>query len=383
MKRKIICMGLIAAMAMSGMTGCGRESFNVTESIEVNFSGYNGYGVCSIDNEYAWVQNVIDWYGDSVTEMQQIGMEVQLEDTVTYEIDKKDGLSNGDTVTISAKIGSAAEEYAFDLVGTDITVTVAGLEEVEEFDPFDGVKVTYDGFAPNGTAKISGGDSSISYSLDKNEGLSNGDTLTVSASANCDADEYARNYGKVLSETEKTFTVEGLASYAMSVEDIPQATLDKMQAQALDSINAYGASWESDSHDDTKEMGEPELLGYYFLSGKEGFSVSPYNEIYLVYKITNTMNALKRGGDGQTKEQGQETYYAYYRYSDIILLADNTCSVDFSKGEMNEYQTKSDYGYEFFGATFYWFKGYPDLDSMFNECVTQKISNYNYESTVQ
>lgn len=95
------------------------------------------------------------------------------------------------------------------------------------------------------------------------------------------------------------------------------------------------------------------------------------------------MNALKRGGDGSTKVEGEETYYTFYRYSDITLLADGTCSIDLSKGAMSDHTTESDYGYNDWFAVFYKFKGYPDLDSMFNECVTQKLEQYNYESTIE
>ena len=100
--------------------------------------------------------------------------------------------------------------------------------------------------------------------------------------------------------------------------------------------------------------------------------------------MTSNVTGLKRGGDGETQESGQETYYTYYHYSDIMLLEDGTCSVDLSNGYMTNNSIESDYGKNgFFGADFYRYKGYKDLDSMFNECVTKKISECNYESTVQ
>lgn len=34
------------------------------------------------------------------------------------------------------------------------------------------------------------------------------------------------------------------------------------------------------------------------------------------------------------------------------------------------------------GATFYNYSGYSDLDTMFNNCVTQYVDKYTYESTV-
>ncbi|MDE6780652.1 MAG: hypothetical protein K2J40_04235 [Ruminococcus sp.] len=110
---------------------------------------------------------------------------------------------------------------------------------------------------------------------------------------------------------------------------------------------------------------------------------SPYNELYLVYKMSANVTGLKRHGDGQTQETGTEEYYTFYRYSDIVFLPDGTCSVDLSNGALTSNTIESDYGYYDLIAIFYNYKGYNDLDSMFNECVTQKIDRYNYESTIK
>ena len=85
----------------------------------------------------------------------------------------------------------------------------------------------------------------------------------------------------------------------------------------------------------------------------------------------------------EVKVHGEETYYTFYQYSDIILLEDRTCSVDMSAGSMCETSVQTDYGYMSFFPVFYDFKGYRDLDSLFNDCITTKIDTYQYESTVQ
>ncbi len=168
--------------------------------------------------------------------------------------------------------------------------------------------------------------------------------------------------------------------YRKQLDSIPADMTEKLQQQANDGIQASCASWEEGN-----SLKEAKLLGYYFLTGKEGFSANPQNELYLVYEVTANMTGLKRGGDGETMETGEETYYTYYRFSDIMLLADGTCSLDLSAGELCGNRIESDYGYYDFwvGASFYVFQGYKDLDSMFNDCVTKNIQNYNYETTVQ
>ena len=229
-------MAMAATMFMVNMTGCGSKTFDVTSTAEISFKGYNGYGTCTLENEYEWINGVLDWYGDSINEIQQAKSEMELMDTVSYEIDKPENLSNGDTVTVTVKIGSAADDYAFKLTGDKITATVEGLEEVEKFDPFENISVVYNGFAPKGTAtiKAEGEDNAIFYEADKSTGLSNGDKITVTASSKYDMNQYAQLFGKVFSSTEKEFTVEGLASYASSIDEIPEDAKNKMLSQASD-----------------------------------------------------------------------------------------------------------------------------------------------------
>ena len=381
MKKRIMGIALAATIVMTGMTGCGGKTFDVTSTAEVNFDGYNGYGVCTIENEYKWIDDVLDWYGNKIDSEEKASAEMELMDTVTYEIDKPENLSNGDTVTIAVKIGSAADDYAFKLTGKEIKATVKGLEEADEFDPFEDISVIYDGFAPNGTASINteNNTGSISYELDKSTGLSNGDKITVTASTPYGMDEYAQTYGKVFSSTEKEYTVEGLASYASSIDEISKDALNKMLSQANDSIQADCASWAEGN-----SLKSAEFIGYYFLKNKEGFEEEPYNELYCVYKNTANLKGYVRGGDGKTEETGEEVYYTYYHYSNIVVLPDGTCSFDLNSGNLANNRIESDYGYYgFIGAEFYTFNGYKDLDSMFNDCVTKKIAEYDYESTVQ
>lgn len=393
MRKKIIFIGLLASSLLA-LTGCGKTTVNANDYLELDVSGYNTVGTASwsFDAEQ-FVMDNSDAFGISDTsEMEYLSVIVNIEEYLNGELDKEDNLSNGDVVTFKwneTDVDKLEEKYNININAEDKIIDVSSLEEPKEIDLFEYVNVTFDGIAPNGNVNINVADNipiNIKFSADKLDNLKNGDVVKIVAesSGNSDVKDYCFQNGYIPKDTEKEYTVEGLVSYVSSINQISDEMINKMQSQALAGINSYGASWESDSHgDDVKKMGTPEFLGYYFLSGKEGFSTSPCNEIYLVYKVTNTMNALKRGGDGSTKVEGEETYYTFYRYSDITLLEDGTCSADLSTGEMTNHSSDSDYGYNDWFAVFYKFKGYPDLDSMFNECVTQKLEQYNYESTVK
>lgn len=385
MKKQIISIALAAVTVSVVLTACGRRSFDVTKTMEVKFKGSDGYGECELENEYGWISDVQDYYSKakSVSSEQIEQIEYALEMVVDYNIEPNENLSNGDTVTITPKIDSMTEEYAFDLVGEPVTVTVEGLDKVEEFDPFDGVKVTFDGVAPNGTVTISSEQDDISFSADKSAGLSNGDKVTVTAEPRSGMSDYASEHGKVFSKTENEYTVDGLASYAAKLDDIPDETKDKMKSQANDSILASVATWAEGN-----SLKSSEFLGYFFLAPKEGFSTSKNNILYCVYKNTATVTGVKEGADSKTPvEKGEETYYTYCRFDDIMILPDGTCSVNLSGVQMPErysYSVKSKYGkYSWGSVNFYTYTGYADLDSMFNDCVTKNIAEYTYEKTVE
>ncbi len=393
MKKRIVFIGVLASSLLA-LTGCGKTTVDANEYLQLDVSGYNTVGTASwnFDAEQFIMDNSSAFGVSDTSEMEYLSAIVNVEEYLNGELDKEDNLSNGDVVTFkwnSSNVDKLEEKYNINIKAEDKTIDVSSLEEPKEIDLFEYVNVTFDGVAPNGNVNIDIADDipiNVSFSADKLDNLSNGDVIKIVAksSGKDDVKDYCFQNGYIPKEVEKEYTVEGLVSYVSSIDQISDEMIDKMQSQALASINSYGASWESDSHgDDIKKMGTPEFLGYYFLSGKEGFSTSPYNEIYLVYKVTNTMNALKRGGDGSTKVEDKETYYTFYRYSDITLLEDGTCSADLSTGTMTDHSSDSDYGYNDWFAVFYKFMGYPDLDSMFNECVTQKLEQYDYESTVK
>lgn len=388
MKRnfKTILVGLTAVCMCAGLTGCGKETVDVTADADISVSGYDGHGTATF-SKGDWLMDTEKTYGQGMSLMELATLEEALGDAVKYSISPSENLSNGDEVILTIDVdNSALEDYDFKLEGGEKKITVSGLDEVETFDPFENVTVNFSGMSPNGSASInesgSSADIDLSYTLDKSSGLKNGDEVTVSVSSYDDTDieEYCESKGKAISATEKTFTVEGLASYAQTIADIPDDMKSKMLAQAEDAIKAK-CIW--DKEGTTGVLKSLEYLGDYYLTGKEGFDASPYNKIYCVYKGTVEFNALKRHGDGKTKETGTASFYTYYYYDNIIIMPDNTCSLDLSDGELASYSYETDYGYDdFWGATFYSLHGKEDLDSMFNDCITSQITNYNYESTV-
>lgn len=390
MKRnfKTILVGLTAVCMCAGLTGCGKETVDVSADADILVNGYDGHGIATV-SKGDWLMDTEKTYGQGMSLMELAALEEALYDAVEYSVSPSENLSNGDEVVLTIDVdNSALESYDFKLAGGEKKITVSGLDEVKAFDPFENVAVNFSGMSPNGSASVNKSDSNVdidlSYTLDKSSGLKNGDEVTVSISSysGTDVEEYCMSKGKIPTTTEKTFTVEGLAGYAQKLEEIPEDSLNKMISQSEDSFKSYSTSW-----GEGNSLKNTELLGYYFLVPKEGFSSSYNNQLYCVFKETIEVTGFASEEEGKAKDAKKKPYtdsfYTYYKYSDIVILDNGTCSFDLSSGSMPSSTAKSKYGYMSWGDLVkYSFKGYNDLDSMFNDCVTSQIASYSYENTV-
>lgn len=337
MKRKkafLACLTLLCVSA--GLTGCGKETVDVSADADILVSGYDGHGTATY-SKGDWLTETEKTYGQGMSFMELATLEEALYDAVEYSISPSENISNGDEVVLTIDVdNSALESYDFKLKGGEKKITVSGLEDVKDFDPFENVAVNFSGMSPNGSASVKADSNAgidLSYTLDKSSGLKNGDEVTVSISSNSgtDVEEYCMSKGKKPTVTEKTFTVEGLATYAQEIADISDDMMNKMLSQAEDTIKAKCVY---DEYGTTGSLKDLEHLGDYFLTGKDGFDASPYNKMYCVYKGTVEFNALKRKGDGKTNEKGTVSFYTYYYYDNIVIMPDNTCSLDLSSGSL-------------------------------------------------
>ena len=330
------------------------EEFDPFEDVEVKFSGYAPNGTAEIQNnsEYNYETPYLD-----------------------FELDKRDGLSNGDKVTVSVANAVGDEDTFRENCIRDWGVapsavtkeyTVEGLDEMEDYDPFEHIIVSFSGTSPDTTINITNntGIEDLEFEADKYEKLKLGDTVTVTAKGYYDEDpaELCAYEGKNLTVTSKEYTVENVPKYADQLSEIPQDMLDKMDQNAQDKLNAYAAN----NWSDEERLVGISLEGEYFLYVKDGADTydywsgeSTYNKLFLVYKVSVE-------ADGKPYE-----YYYYSRFSNIIIMEDGTCSLDMSAIATPD-DTISVDGY-------YYYHGYADLDTLKYKTVTANLDNYTYE----
>ena len=373
-KEWVIKSALLLPLTLA-MSGCGSSAVNLNDYLTVSYKGYDSIGTASfsIDIEELLQDNAEAFGLENASYGSLLLAYDDLYGKIGGELDKTKELSNGDKITfkwddIDEK--RFKEKYSVKLNYSDVDFEVTGLDEVKEFNPFDYVKVTYEGFAPYGKLNISkDGDnplSGISYRADKADGLSNGDKVLVTAEGYSDLRDYCIERGYIPVETEHVYTVNGLASYISKLEDVPSDVISKMDSHAQDVLKAHVAKEWSDS-ESFKGM---TLIGNYFLIPKDSsISANTYNYIYFIYKVT--AENMSSGGTFD--------YYYYSYYTDIVMLDDGTCSFDLNSIEVPE-------GSRYYGETFtvdrFYYTGYEDLDSLFNKHITSKIDKYQYESTV-
>ncbi len=375
MKSKFIATGIIAASMLTIMSGCGRTDINMNDYLTISYEGYDTIGTASysIDVEKLISDNYEAFGIEEGDELEALAVFEDIDDLISGELDKKENLTNGDKITFKwddSNKEDIEDDFKVRLTFEDKTATIDSLEKAQKINPFDYFQLSFEGTAPNGCAVKTVDEKlpvNIFFELDKDSNLNIGDKIKVTASSSGNADDFAaeclRN-GYIITETEKEYTVEGIAKYAMAIADIPKESYDKLDSHGKDMLKADSADW-----DTPESFKKCTLIGNYMLTPKADVSSASGNEIMFIYQIDVE--------NGDTKF----SYYDYVKYRNIILLADGTCSFDLSAAETPDVGFFG--GDENFKKDDLFYPGYEDLDSLFNNHVTKYIDQFDYESTIK
>lgn len=196
----------------------------------------------------------------------------------------------------------------------------------------------------------------VDGSLDKAEGLSNGDTVTFQW--NCDAETAQQEHNAVLAPEDAVFTVEGLDEWVTALDQIGQTDWDTLAAAGEEALRQK----EGDS------ILSADCLGGYMLVRQDFSSemVDVHNMLYAAYKVQAQLP------DGSTL-----TYYAGVGFGDLVLHGDGSV------------EATGDYGFLAYGnidvkvnGDYYNFTGFETLEDMNTECIDGYSGMYSVESNV-
>lgn len=239
-----------------------------------------------------------------------------IENMAPAELDKYENIANGDELTVTYTIPEdqkldVEEKYKVEFVDPQSeTVTIEGLDEVGEFDPFDYVDVSVEGIYPTNYLSVKVKDDApeemnfVNISADKESKVQKGDTIKLKAEANNDT--LSQNYGKKVSTTEKDITIEDVPSFLADVSDLSEEDLASLKDAAKGKIAEMSLP-NGVSLNDAKYVGE--VLSYKENSG---------NELYLLYEIT-----VSEDIEGY---KGKFTFYNAVDFSDVTIGSDNLYS---------------------------------------------------------
>lgn len=325
-QKKFLVGGILAVIILTvvivAVVVLQPKKINVEDYVEISYSGYEGHGTSranlDINGLYTAIleaqgkkvddENVDFWNALSSAIKDDAEIRKCIE-TIELNVTPTDELANGDKITVTITYDNdIVKGQKIKFTGKTVETTVEGLEMVEEVDPFDGLIVTFDGTAPDGRAEYqyTGTSSYIdtyAFSIDRKDGLRNGDTVTVSINAD---DEYTMRYGYVITEKEKQFTVSGLEEYVENYSDLTDVFLDELRRETEDTIYSYTAG----SYHDGTSLSDLAYAGYIFSMTKDGSGYdSDYNDLYLIYggTVSNT--------DGEFRTS--KVYYPV-RFSDLM-----------------------------------------------------------------
>ena len=374
----IVVAGVLVLCLIIGLASIFiKPAINLNKYLTVSFEGYDtvGKAIVTFDEEKFEHDYAKKLSGNFLSEC------------VDGELNKQDGLSNGDQISFTWKCDDeyVLEQYGYKLKYQDEEYTVEGLEEAETFDPFDGIEIIFSGISPDGMAEVTGEPKAAAarefrYELDNRSGLSNGEKVTLTYTLYYDDPiEYCiSNYGVIPDALSKEYTVDGLDSYVTNVSEISSDCIDQMNRQAEDVYNAQVAkNWEATE----EKLTGFTYIGNYLLTNKSTDDYwGNYNILYMVYKV----NVNNRYSDrGESYNENNEFYW-FISYGDLLVNTSGANTVDITRYETpnNGFEIDSGISSGWFGTKSWYYYGYPTLEELYNEVVTYNLDNYYHEDNV-
>lgn len=221
-------------------------------------------------------------------------------------------------------------------------------------DPFENVELVYEGISPLVNAKIKGSNSMVSYTLDRDRDLKNGDKVTVYAKlSSSKAEDF------VLTSDSKEFTVSNRPSYIMELSDLTDADIQKL-----------GKNVEEFAENAVKNHfcgGEGSTMNSFEFLGNILYTNDRNKYLCFVYKANTTFAKA-----GQTLD-----YYFVGRYEYIYRETDGT--LVYYDNEV-KYFDLGDMSILIDGR---YFGGYATLDSVYSELSRVAGSGCERESNVK
>ena len=355
----IIIAVLVVAAAVAAVFVLHRsKTINVNDYMTVEFTGYDSMGKATVTIDESFWE---DLYNKSRFEdkskvkksfTSHYGpadyMEEAVGKKISYDVDPEKKLSNGDEVTVSWKIkaDSIEKKYGVKVEYEDTSYTVEKLDELKEFDPFDGIEISYTGIEGDGKASIKvvkedAVYNDFSYSSSQSYYLSEGDIITVTYAPSYSEDELAEmcaeKYGMVPTTVTKDYKVEGLGHLLKDSTEITEESMGSVIEDCEKKITDVSRL------SSMEEMQSIKYLGSYLLQEAD---YSEGNEVIAVFECSVMLS------DSDSLDTDSFTFYTYVEINNVSINEKGECGYEKILGTTTttvQYETKFDKKFNYYG----------------------------------
>lgn len=365
------CVALVLVLLI--VIALHKPTVNLNDYLKVTYGGYDGGGVAYTEIDWNSMKEDFENKISYKRGMAQTGgmtpIDIIMEYTNANIEGKNEKLSNGDKVSYTWKVDkdAIAKLIKCKIKYSDGSKKVSGLKEMELFDPFKNLKVTFSGVEPNGEADIEyNGDmlSEYYFTCDKTSGLKNGDKIKISLTE--DAGYYVDQYNKAPSVLEKEYKVKNLGKYLSKIKEVDTDGMNSARAKAQKSISDMVDYWSEDV-----TLDKVSYAGDYLQVAKDS---DDYTKNY--YGVIYQINAHIQPDGGQRKDV--VSYYSM-KFENVIVGGDGKCEIDLDEYDVpyDDFSVEVTSGDLSSGS--YSFDGYQTLEELKKNYVDEVADEFDCE----
>lgn len=365
------CVALVLVLLI--VIALHKPTVNLNDYLKVTYVGYDGGGVAYTEIDWNSMKEDFENKISYKRGMAQTGgmtpIDIIMEYTNANIEGKNEKLSNGDKVSYTWKVDkdAIAKLIKCKIKYSDGSKKVSGLKEMELFDPFKNLKVTFSGVEPNGEADIEyNGDmlSEYDFTCDKTSGLKNGDKIKISLTE--DAGYYVDQYNKAPSVLEKEYKVKNLGKYLSKIKEVDTDGMNSARAKAQKSISDMVDYWSEDV-----TLDKVSYAGDYLQVAKDS---DDYTKNY--YGVIYQINAHIQPDGGQRKDV--VSYYSM-KFENVIVGGDGKCEIDLDEYDVpyDDFSVEVTSGDLSSGS--YSFDGYQTLEELKKNYVDEVADEFDCE----
>lgn len=365
------CVALVLVLLI--VIALHKPTVNLNDYLKVTYGGYDGGGVAYTEIDWNSMkedfENKISYKRGMVQTGGMTPIDIIMEYTNANIEGKNEKLSNGDKVSYTWKVDkdAIAKLIKCKIKYSDGSKKVSGLKEMELFDPFKNLKVTFSGVEPNGEADIEyNGDmlSEYDFTCDKTSGLKNGDKIKISLTE--DAGYYVDQYNKAPSVLEKEYKVKNLGKYLSKIKEVDTDGMNSARAKAQKSISDMVDYWSEDV-----TLDKVSYAGDYLQVAKDS---DDYTKNY--YGVIYQINAHIQPDGGQRKDV--VSYYSM-KFENVIVGGDGKCEIDLDEYDVpyDDFSVEVTSGDLSSGS--YSFDGYQTLEELKKNYVDEVADEFDCE----